>query len=317
MRKLLIIVGFTTLGILASPVLDGVVDPTEGWNFLVANPDTQTSSFAGADIDSLFYYETGDSLYIAITTQNRASWGVAYGIAFDTDREIWSGYVNGGDAWGRNIVFGDGIDSSYCIDYQVYLWWDGASGSITAWYLYEWNQDSAKFDDIGFPLEDRAYTGDSLTGLQCIEMRFPLDKFGNPDSFRFVAYIAGGDGSSVVDILPQNTSVAFPASGDEWTDQDTIATFVSIYGHEGIPETFPIDGNVVFYDRGYIFVGGDGYVNVLISDIVGRVLLRRRLNLSRSRAIRFDKPCGIYFVRVEFEDDAEASVGIAKISIIK
>ena len=312
-KCLVFIIVFAATGLFASPVLDGVISPSEGWNFLVANPDTQTSSFEGADIESLFYFETRDSLYIAFTTQNRASWGVAYGIAFDTDRGNFSGYVSGGDAWGRNIIFGDGIDPTFCIDYQVYMWWDGSGGSITAWYFYRWNQDSLRFEDIGFPMEDRAYTGDASTGLQCIEMRFPLDKFGNPDSFRFVAYMTGGDGSSIVDILPQNPSVEFPATGGEWTDQDTIATFVRIYGHEGVPEAFPVNGNVVFYDRGYLFIGGTGVVDVTISDIAGRIVLKRRLNLSQSRTVVFDKPCGIYFVRVE----ADGVVKTGKISIIK
>jgi len=301
-----ILVGFS---LNATPVIDGVINAGEGWHFLVANPGIQ-DSLVGADLDSLFYCESADSFYIAINTQNQASWSIAYGFAFDNDFTSGSGYQTGGDAWGRHITFGADIDPSFNVDYELYFWWDESTDSITSTDFCNWN---GSIWDYNSNFGNYAYTGDSLIGLQTIEVAIPWGLFGTPDSMRFVAYITGGDNSSAVDVLPLNSSVAFPARNAEWTDEDTLANTVKIMV-SGIDEhTLP--GIFIKSGRNKVVFLCDGRktINISLFDISGRSLMERKLVIDGETALSIPFKTGIYFLRAE----SSGKEAVRKIAIIR
>lgn len=291
---ILVLFGFT---LSAAPVIDGIINSSEGWHFLVANPAIQ-DSLVGADLDSLFYCESAESFYIAINTQNQASWSVAYGFAIDVDFISGSGYQTGGDAWGRHITFGADIVPSFNVDYELYFWWDENTDSITSANLCTWNGSSWDYNNN---FGHWAYTGDSLIGLQTMEVAIPWGLFGTlPDSMRFVAYITGGDNSSAVDVLPLNPSVAFPARNAEWSDEDTLATATKITV-SGINEhILPGVSIKKEWNKVVFLCNGRKRINISLFDISGRNLMRKKLVVDGKTELSMPFKTGIYFLKAEY-----------------
>ncbi|MDK2854497.1 MAG: hypothetical protein PWQ92_1391, partial [Thermococcaceae archaeon] len=75
----------------------------------------------GADLNKLYVSYDEQYLYVAITTNNTASWGVVYGFGLDVKE---GGYTGDTDAWDRKIGFSRGVD------YEIYFWYDGGNDVI-------------------------------------------------------------------------------------------------------------------------------------------------------------------------------------------
>ena len=180
----------------------------------------------GANLDSLFVTWDSLNLYIFLTTQNTSSWDLAYGFALDVDQLPQSGYYTGeSDAWGRLIDFGDTLSSEpYAPDYEIYFWWSGSDTSITSSNFCKWNGSGFDYNTDFSPFF--AFKGGS-SGLKSLEVKIPWDSIGglHPEIL-LSAWIAGGSNSSAVDAIPHDDQISNNA--DEWTDVDTIYTYVVI-----------------------------------------------------------------------------------------
>ncbi|AEH24244.1 CARDB domain-containing protein [Pyrococcus yayanosii] len=185
------------------------------------------SGLAGAEIKALYVSWDSEYLYIAIETGNTQSWDVAYGVGIDVDPGTGSGYTGGdnpSDAWGRKIGFGNG----YAVDYEIYFWWGWNTGmgadNFIRWTGNGWDYKSLA--EIGATF---AYTGDTSTGLQTLEIAIPWSALGGKQSsFAIITWVAGGDGSSAVDSAPVDTGIDYTNINGEWTDSDiftNLATF--------------------------------------------------------------------------------------------
>lgn len=208
--------------------LDGKLDD---WNESeIAAFDETGVGQEGANLSRLYVSYDDGYLYLALETNNTASWNVAYGFGIDIDPLTGNGYTNETDAWNRKIQFG----GSYAVDYELYFWWDGASGKITASNLgsYSGNWEMNDLDDVGVKYW---YTGNASTGLKVIEIAVPWSALGDkkPQNFAVSAWVAGKEGSSAVDVLPQE-SVAND-SEDEWNDVDVI-TEMAEFGKSPLPD---------------------------------------------------------------------------------
>ncbi len=202
-------------------IVDGVKEP----EYMFVGASDQSGG-DGANLDSLFVTWDSLNLYIFITTQNTASWDVAYGIALDVDQFAGSGYYTGeSDAWGRKIDFGNtNSKEPYAPDYEVYFWWSGADASIGSSNFCKWT--GANFECLPDYSPFFAYQGGS-TGLSTIEIRIPWDSIGGVHSeILLSAWVAGGNNSSAVDVIPHDDQISNNAN--EWIDVDTIFTYVVI-----------------------------------------------------------------------------------------
>ena len=224
MKKLLVLVMMSAGLLAAAPVVDGTVNPpTEGYILVAGNP--QNTDKAGADLLAFYYAVANDSLYLAITTQNTASWDVAYGFVLDCAEGGYAGDPTADvrDSWGRKLYFPD-----WYPDYQIYFWYSGGSGSITSANYNKYDNGSWSYNFAGM---NYTATYGAGTGLQALEVAVSLQSLGNPVLIKSVAYIVGGDYSSAVDILPYDSHVSL-TGGEEWTDWDTITVYFTL----NIPE---------------------------------------------------------------------------------
>jgi len=208
-----------------SPTIDGVIDPGEGW-IRVGTSGNPNGGGAGANLNEFYIAYDASNLYLAVNTNNTASWDVAYGFGLDMDFVQNSGYYTGNsDAWGRLMNFANQSPDFYALEYEIYFWWDGASGSITSANLCPWTGSGWNYLGVA----EYASTGDATSGLQALEVRIPwTDLAGYDPTIHASAWIVGGGGSSAVDIIPSDPQVA-DGGGAEWTDSDTISTFASIW----------------------------------------------------------------------------------------
>lgn len=187
--------------------------------------DTTGFGQDGANLKALYVDYDDSFLYIALTTENKASWRIAYGFALDYKD---GGYTTGTDAWGRKISFTKGVDA------ELYFWWFGeffgekGTDSIETMQLTVWNGEGWEYynlEDIGFA----AWTGKEK-GLQTLEIAVPWDMLGGkPGKIAIVAWITGASaGDSAVETLPDNPSIHDLDMGQEWTDEDTITVFAEV-----------------------------------------------------------------------------------------
>ncbi|AMM53784.1 CARDB domain-containing protein [Pyrococcus kukulkanii] len=212
---------FTNLAVISvgSKTIDGDLSDWSENEAILSPP----SGLEGADIEKMYVSWDDEYLYIALKTNNTASWNVAYGIGIDVDPGEGTGYTGDTDAWGRKIKFANGFG----LEFEIYFWWGWDSGmgphNFIKWTGNGWEYKS--INDIG---GSYAYTGDTNTGLQTLEIKIPWSALGGKKSkFAIIAWVAGEEGSSAVDTAP-----ADPAVGDsenEWTDDDT---FTSLYLEE-------------------------------------------------------------------------------------
>lgn len=196
------------------------------WNVTPVAVDEENYGQDGADLKALYVDYDEQFLYIALTTNNKASWRIAYGIALDY-RD--GGYTTGTDGWGRKISFTKGIDA------ELYFFWNGeffgdkGTSNITSAQLVLWNGNGWEYKDIkwvGF----YAYTGSEENGLQTLEIAIPWSALGGkPERINIVAFITGqGGGDSAVDSLPLQEAVKDSAPGEEWGDADTFTKFATV-----------------------------------------------------------------------------------------
>ncbi len=216
MKRLVVGLLFATVALWAAPTIDGVITPGEGW-ILVGSDAYATGGGAGAHLGDFYYYRDAAYLYLAFSTQNTESWNLAYGIALDPQDP--PGYVGvpgtDVDAWNRYITF----DNPPTVNWEFYWYWDGASGSITAFNECQWTGSGWNYQAVG----NYAYTGDAATGLQQLEYQVAwsdLEFNTPPDDICLALWIAGADNNtSAVDVIPQDPTVS-DGGGSEWTDTD-------------------------------------------------------------------------------------------------
>ncbi|WP_048146704.1 CARDB domain-containing protein [Pyrococcus abyssi] len=199
------------------------------------------SGLQGANLDKLYIAWDDEYLYIAIKTNNTANWKVAYGIGIDVGPGGFTGSESG-DSWGRKINF------TREIDYEVYFWWDGKiwSDAFNHWNGTDWEKYS--ISEIG---GEYAYTGDSSSGLQVLEVAIPWSALGGkPEKIAIITWIAGEEGSSAVDTLPVDPSIDYSNINGEWTDADMLSNFIEI------SLTKVIDGNLDDWNKAELVAQG-------------------------------------------------------------
>ncbi len=203
--------------------IDGNLDD---WNVQPIAVDETGYGQDGANLKALYVDYDDQFLYIALTTENKASWRVAYGIAMDYKD---GGYTAGTDAWGRKVGFSQGVDA------QLYFFWNGeffgdkGTSNITSAQFVVWDGSAWKYEElkwVGF----YAYTGGAENGLQTLEIAIPWEALGGkPEKLSMVAYVTGqGAGDSAVDSLPLQDAVKDKAPGEEWGDEDTFTKFATV-----------------------------------------------------------------------------------------
>jgi len=297
---LLMLVGVALVS--AAPTVDGNVDPeAEGYTLVAENP-TYTDK-QGADLLAFYYAIANDSLYLAITTQNTASWGVAYGIVLDTEEGGYSGIPDTlPDSWGRRFYYPE-----WQPDYQLYFWYDDNEQQITAQdfnkyiggdspnYWERWQYDFATF------VYAANYGGEQ--GLQALEVAFALSSIGNPTQIKACACIAGVDNSSAVDILPMDPSVSLTGD-EEWTDWDTITTYfvLNVREHTNKFSMQPILNGVR--------VTGSGTYLLEVYTVDGKKILTRKVTVNGRADVTFNLKPGLYLVR-------EGKLGASKFIVAK
>ena len=168
----------------------------------------------GADLDKLYVSYDDQYLYVALTTNNTASWGIVYGFGLDVKD---GGYTGDTDAWGRKIGFSRGVD------YEIYFWYDGGGDTIGGGNFITWNGSGWVYQDVGSVVTYAATTGN---GLQVLEMAIPWDAIGGRTSeVAIISWVAGSyGGDSAVDTVPLDPAV----DGNDWTDQDVLSNFAVI-----------------------------------------------------------------------------------------
>jgi hypothetical protein len=299
LKKCVLGIILSTSILLSAPTVDGVIDPSEGW-ILVATSANPNGGGDGANLNNFYYYFDTNDLYLAINTFNSASWDVAYGFSLDMDSVEFSGYYTGdNDAWGRRMNFAGWAPYNYALEYEIYFWWSGWDGAITAWNLCTWNGTGWDYWGVA----EFAWTGDNSTGLQALEIRIPWTDLGGFDpTFHTSAWVTGGGGSSAVDIIPPDFQVA-DGGGAEWTDSDTISTFGGPTSVEekgeavsSILRTRYEGGNVVFS----IQLDNPTMVNLEIYDVTGRIVSTPISGiLSGTKTVMVNLPSsGIYIYRL-------------------
>jgi len=310
MRKVMFVLAmvFIVSNLNAAPVIDGVIDPGEGW--LIGAGNSDTTDQAGADLDTFYYYVASDTLYLAVKTQNKASWNVAYGFAIDVDQQDSSGYIGDPgagiwDSWGRHIVFANEPPDYFAPDYQVYFWYVDTTAVITS-------EDFNRYNGVGWdydfaPLE-YAYTSDTLSGLHVLELRVGLSSLGYPSRVHIVSYITGGDNSSCVDVLPYDSTVNLLSGGAEWTDTDTLRNFVDIL-ITGIENRVHASRILTPVLNG-VKIEGNGMYTLEVYSLDGRKVHEETVKVNGSRVVKFNLPPGMYLVL-----DREA--GVSKFIVVK
>ncbi len=215
MKRLVVGLLFATVALWAAPTIDGVITPGEGW-IHIGSDSLATGGGAGAHLGDFYAYGDASALYLAFSTQNTASWNVAYGIALDPQDPF--GYVGtpgtDKDAWNRYITF----DNPPSVNWEFYWYWDGASGAVTAFNECQWTGSGWNYQAQG----TYAYTGDATSGLQQLEYQVSWTDLGFTSPQGYVCltlWIAGTDNSSAVDVIPEDPTVA-DGGGSEWTDTD-------------------------------------------------------------------------------------------------
>ncbi len=196
--------------------------------------DSKGTDITGANITSIYVAWNAIYLYIYFNTSNLASWDVAYGIGIDLKSGGYSGDKSTKDAWGRDISF-----SGYSIDYEIYFWYDSSKNYITSADICIWNDTSQQWNYYDFEnLNDNnpvipgaSFANVSLNGLSYMEMHLPWDGLNItqiPSQFNISAWVAGGDGSSAVDYVPDDPMV-FDNGTNEWTDHDSFTKMSLVY----------------------------------------------------------------------------------------
>jgi len=279
MVSVLIVVGL----VWAYPTVDGNVDPqAEGYTLVATNPANTDKD--GADLLSFYYAVSPETLYLAITTQNRASWNVAYGFSIDCAEGGYSGnpQTDTRDSWGRKLYFPE-----WHPDYQLYFWFVEGQGRITSANFNRYNSGNWSYG----PVDVYAEKDSTGFGLQALEVAIPLASIGNPSQVKSVAYIVGGDNSSAVDILPYDSSISL-TGGEEWTDWDTITTYFTLKISENNNQKVSLHPIL-----NGVRITGNGEFVLEVYSVDGKLMATRRVNVSGSQDVFFKLRPGLYLVK--------------------
>ncbi len=257
--------------------IDGDIDDwtTDPVKYVLAVDTSDSTTYNGANLYRLFLAWDNTYLYIGLETSNTESWNVAYGIGIDAiPGQGYNELSGSSDAWSRDITF----SSSYGIDYELYFYWDGASGTITSDNFCNWTGNGWNYYSISDINGSFASTGDSTSGLQFLEIKIPWSALGfnKPVNFSIIAWVAGLEGSSAVDTIPYDPAVE--DNTDEWNDDDTLSSLVLF---ETTPRYQTIDSLVditwfqLTSDQSYLYIlikfddlyyiGQDGAPGILIT----------------------------------------------------
>jgi hypothetical protein len=280
MKKLLVLVMISAGVLAAAPIVDGTVNPsTEGYILVAENP--QNTDKIGADLLAFYYAVANDSLYLAITTQNTASWDVAYGFVLDCAEGGYTGDPGADvrDSWGRKLYFPD-----WNPDYQIYFWYSG-SGSITSANYNKYENGSWSYNFAGMN-----YVATYGNGLQALEVAVPLQSLGNPSLVKSIAYIVGGDNSSAVDILPYDSNVSL-TGGEEWTDWDTITVYFTLNISE---RSRAINMQPILNG---VRISGNGEYVLEVYSVDGKLVTKRRIKVTGTEDVIFRLKAGLYLVK--------------------
>ncbi|MGB9823572.1 MAG: T9SS type A sorting domain-containing protein [Candidatus Hydrothermia bacterium] len=278
MKKLLVLVMISAGVLAAAPIVDGTVNPsTEGYILVAENP--QNTDKIGADLLAFYYAVANDSLYLAITTQNTASWDVAYGFVLDCAEGGYAGDPGADvrDSWGRKLYFPD-----WNPDYQIYFWY---SGSITSANYNKYENGSWSYNFAGMN-----YVATYGNGLQALEVAVPLQSLGNPSLVKSIAYIVGGDNSSAVDILPYDSNVSL-TGGEEWTDWDTITVYFTLNISE---RSRAINMQPILNG---VRISGNGEYVLEVYSVDGKLVTKRRIKVTGTEDVIFRLKAGLYLVK--------------------
>ncbi len=188
---------------------------------------SKVSGNAGADLDRYYVGWDDTNLYLNLTTNNTASWSVAYGFALDVNQTTDVGFKNSssGDSWQRKISFVNA--NPYLPDYEVYIYWDSSNGiTSTALNKYYNGWTGSSLDAAGGSYK---YSGTTSNGIQWINITIPWTSIGGKPStgkIATMAWVAGGNnGDSAVDTVPYDSSVP---TGDSWTDWDEVTSMTEV-----------------------------------------------------------------------------------------
>ncbi|MPW38176.1 hypothetical protein GBV73_00370 [Thermococcus sp. 101 C5] len=202
----------------------------------------------GGNLSSLYVSYDDQYLYIALEANNKANWGMAYGIGIDVDPDSGNGYTGTSDAWGRSISF----SGNYAIDYELYTWWDDSQAKPTVEgqenvAFLPWVGDHWEYKTIGEVGGSFGWSGDSSVGLKTLEIKIPWNAIGGKtNKIAVIVWVTGGEGSAV-DALPESSVVK--DNPNEWGDTDYFTDLAEIYI---VPKT--IDGDLSDW-AGYEVVG--------------------------------------------------------------
>jgi len=228
MRKIVMPVFLIIALILPLSTLVAVAQTTGGltwWksnykNYYVASANTTTGGGAGAKLNNLYVYADSNYLYLAVDTNNTASWNLAYGFLLDV---VPGGYNDTAsaqgvrDAWGKSITVNG---TKYGVDYEIYFGYHQNKGITTAqicrWIASATISPSGNYWNCTNDITSQKgtlydYTGSSSTGLQVLWVAIPWSTLGisQPGSFYVLAVLTNVGNSGSVDSIPYDPTVKY------------------------------------------------------------------------------------------------------------
>ncbi len=204
---------------------DWIADPDKYFQVVDLYDKATGLNLDGANLNRSYVGWNENYLYIAFETQNTASWTVNYGIGIDINGP-GSGYVydsTNGDANNIHVGF-----SGAAIDYEIYFSWTDTSG-LSGDLFAEWTGSGWSKTTISGIGGSYAYSGDTSSGLQFMEVAIPWSALGgSPTNFSIIIWVAGQSGfSSAVDTVPYDSAVE-DSGTNEWTDTDTLSNLTHV-----------------------------------------------------------------------------------------
>jgi glycosidase len=192
-----------------SIIIDGVKEAAWG-DPLAADPIGDMTE-PNLDLQGLYLVEDANNYYIGFDA-TASTWGMAYGIYFDTDLVDGSGAIN--DPWGRAV----GAVSAHLPEHTLYVYhedWDALQdGQLNHWDGAGWSYDSlvSQGGEQGYG-----------AAVDWVEYRVPKAALGNPARIALELFTTGSGGHAQ-DTVPSDPNVAY-ADPDWGGDVTTLSAF--------------------------------------------------------------------------------------------